>query len=668
MKIESLHLSNFRCFGPDAIPISFADDVTTMVGANGAGKTAALIALTRLFGISRSHRTVLKSDFHLAADDNELTDGTILEIEAVFAFPELDHDKEDENGSVAEFWKQMGATEDGKALKARIRMRATWVDDSTPDGVVEEEIRWITRMDDEFKWEDCRKVGAAERSAVQMIYVPAARNAGEQVKSLLRGRLWRAAKWSEALAATISSQTDEIQATFVAEAPVEFIRERLQKRWSQVHSADTDTEPMMRLVEGRFEVLMRQTEIRFRPDEAGLERDLDRLSDGQKSLFQIALTAATLEVEQDAAALALADCPFDQSKLRRVPLTLLAIEEPENSLSPFFLSRIMTLADEIGGMDTAQVLLASHSASILSRIKPESIRYFRQDRATKSTTVRALSLPPEEDEANAYVRLAVRAYPELYFARFVVLAEGDSEQIVLPKLAEAQGVNLDRSFVPIVPLGGRHVAHFWRLLNALDIPHATLLDLDLGRQHGGAKTVQSIATKLQALDIDIADSQAAMKGDIDPDDLDGLTNEDFDVDFDEDEEGKVGAAWIIALREYGVFFSEPLDLDFTMLMQFPDAYMRPRPNGHGPDTSASAIPKRKKTTLKKKGDPTLYPEKYNELFCWYPYLFSQKSKPETHLVALARLENDVETIVEDTPSELDELISYVSNRLGKPSE
>jgi putative ATP-dependent endonuclease of OLD family len=61
-------------------------------------------------------------------------------------------------------------------------------------------------------------------------------------------------------------------------------------------------------------------------------------------------------------------------------------------------------------------------------------------------------------------------YPELYFARFVILGEGDSEQVVLPRLASALGLEVDPAFVAIVPLGGRHVNHFWKLLNDLHIP------------------------------------------------------------------------------------------------------------------------------------------------------------------------------------------------------
>lgn len=662
MIIEHLRIENFRCFGPEPITLSLTDDVTALIGGNGAGKTAALVALSRLFGISRYQRTVLKSDFHRSVEDTELESETTLIIEALFAFPELETENEEETEAVPEFWRQMAATEEGEALKVRLQLQATWVDDGTPEGTVDEDVRWILRMDDEFNWEECPKVAPADRSAVQMIYVPAARNADEQVKTLLRGRLWRAAAWSDVLGETVTTNTEEIQTQFAKEEPVRFISKRLQKRWSQVHSADTDAEPVLRLVEGRFEALVRQAEIRFRPDEAGLERELDRLSDGQKSLFQIALTAATLEVERSAAALPAENSPFDPAKLRRVPLTLLAIEEPENSLSPFFLSRIMALAEEIGGMPSAQVLLASHSASILSRIPPESIRYFRQDETTRDSTVRELTLPSSK-KAAAYVRLAVRAYPELYFARFVVLAEGDSEQVVLPRIAEAQGVILDRSFVPIVPLGGRHVTHFWRLLTDLDIPFATLLDLDLGRQHGGASRIKTIVENLAEIGEDMEETLAFLSGDINPADLSEITDEEFALlEPEEEEEPLRGDAWITALREKGVFFSHPLDLDFSLLMYFPKAYQIISSGGTGPRTTPEALSRHKRTALGKGGNVDLYPAEYDDDFTWYPYLFLRRSKPDTHLAALARL--DERTLRDKGPEEFDALISHIKSQLG----
>ncbi|MEF9605507.1 AAA family ATPase, partial [Paracoccus sp. PXZ] len=334
---------------------------------------------------------------------------------------------------------------------ARMRLIARWIEDGTPDGTVEEDIRWITTLGNEFEWETLPKVSAVDRASIQVVYVPALRNAADRVTELLKGRLWRAALWSADLGARATEGAELIQNQFDQEAPASFIIERLTHRWQQVYEGDTDTTPNLRLIESRIEDLVRRAEFVFHPDEAGRNRILTDLSDGQRSLFHIALTAATLETEQAALALAAAESPFDQEKLRRTHLTILAIEEPENSLSPFFLSRIVTLAREIGEMSTAQALISSHSASILSRIEADEVRYFRLDRQTRRASVRLLTLPEDDVQASTYVRLAVRSYPELYFARFVILAEGDSERVVLPRLAEARGVPLDPSFVPVVP-------------------------------------------------------------------------------------------------------------------------------------------------------------------------------------------------------------------------
>ena len=55
---------------------------------------------------------------------------------------------------------------------------------------------------------------------------------------------------------------------------------------------------------------------------------------------------------------------------------------------------------------------------------------------------------------------------------------------------------IDRSFVAMVPLGGRHVNHLWKLLAGLDIPYATLLDLDYGREGGAWIRIKSIVEQL----------------------------------------------------------------------------------------------------------------------------------------------------------------------------
>jgi predicted ATPase len=647
VKLESITSRNFRCFGERARKIAFERAVTAFVGGNGSGKTAVFQALSRLFGITTGQRLVRRQDFHVKPDLNDLPSGASLFVECVFAFPELEGLDEDEiDDAVPEFFPQMAATAPGEPLKVRIRLQATWTDDGTPDGTVDEDTRWVTTLGNDFEWDNCKRVQPAERGSIQLIYVPAARDATTQVTTLLKGRLWQAAKWSEEFRARCVKSGGAIQTSFEDEEPAQFVIKRLTKRWKQVHEADTDTTPALRLVEDRFEELVRKAEFAFYPDEAGRERALADLSDGQRSLFHIALTAATLEVERDAFSLPPHESSFDQEKLRRAYLTLLAIEEPENSLSPFFLSRIIAQAREIGALVSAQALLSSHSPAILSRIAPEEVRYFRLNREERRSSVQRLTLPEDDEEASRYVRLAVRAHPELYFARFVILCEGDSERVVIPRIADAMGVPLDPSFVAIVPLGGRYVAHFWNLLNDLRIPHATLVDLDLGRVHGGAATIRTMFEKLKEAEVDFDE--------IDEDALDDLEDEELVDDFVDNE-------WLQLLREHNVYFSHPLDFDFAMLRRFTQ-YEIINPSGRGPRRTAEAIAEKKAVTLKTGGNPDLYDDTFDEEFIWYPYLFLNRSKPETHLAALSEI--DDEELAANAPPELKALIEQVKEALG----
>ena len=355
MKVENVSIKSFRCFGPRGTKIKLGSCVTAFVGGNGCGKTAAFQALSRLFGVTPAQRIVRRQDFHLPADQQELQPGATLSIEVLFSFPELEGlDEDAAEDAVPEFFLQMAASAPGAPLKARMRLQAAWTDDGTPEGSIEEDLRWITTLDDDFEWDDCTRVQAVERGSIQFLYIPAARDAAGQVTALLKGRLWQAAKWSNRFQDSSAAGAQEIQRQFEREEPARFVIDRLSRRWKQVHEAGTDTTPVLRLVESRFEELVRKAEFAFFPDEAGQERSLADLSDGQRSLFHIALTAAALEVEKDVFAQSAEESSFDQEKLRRTSLTFLAIEEPENSLSPFFLSRIVAQAREIGTLSSAR--------------------------------------------------------------------------------------------------------------------------------------------------------------------------------------------------------------------------------------------------------------------------------------------------------------------------
>ena len=388
----------------------------------------------------------------------------------------------------------------------------------------------------------------------------------------------------------------------------------------------------------------------------GHERGLDALSDGQQSLFYFALVAAVFDMERQVAK---GNVDGFHTDLLRIPaLSIFALEEPENHLSPFFLARIVRQVRSLTKEGSAQALVTSHSPAVLRRVRPVEVRYCRRDPKTRVSSVKRIKLPPRVSEEGKFVRGAMLAYPELYFARFVLLVEGDSERVVLPRLAEALDLLVDPAFVAIVPLGGRHVQHFWRLLSQLDIPYATLLDLDLGRAGAGFGRIKTAIENLIVAGVSKAELLKIDKGVLTDAELAAMHT------WQDAEHRQLLRGWIDCLKKYGVFFSEPLDLDLAMLAAFPAAYAATIPKAGGPKTT---LAKAAEAVLGTSGPGlALYTGPYQDylpLLPAYRYHFLTHSKPATHLAALTQIKR--RGLKADMPPVLAEALRYVVNSLRR---
>ncbi|MEY8829550.1 ATP-dependent endonuclease [Sedimentitalea sp. XS_ASV28] len=650
MFIERLTLTNFRCYGPLETSVDLGPRLTAFVGINGAGKTAMMQALQRLFGVTNDQRRLRREDFHIPTSELVVPAQRNLVLEAIIAFPELDADGGD-GVAIPEFFHQMAADEAGK-LKCRLRLEATWTDDGTLDGAVEQKY-WAIRTFGAFTDADCIDLKATDRARIQMLYVPATRDGASQVTAFLRGRLWRAINWSQGVRDAFTNTGATLNGAFGVEPAVDVIAAAVTRRWQEVHTAGTDATPVFRPLDLRFEQFIRKVEVVFHPDEAGRERAFDDLSDGQRSLFHLAMTAAALDVEAGIAADP-ESAGFQAGGVPLPALTLIAIEEPENNLAPFYLSRIVRQVKDLTKSTQAQAVVSSHSPSILARVDPAEVRHFRLDPLDRTAHIRPIKLPTGEEEASKFIREAVRTYPELYFARFVVFGEGASEEVVLPRLADAMGLDIDRSFVSVVPLGGRHVNHLWRLLTDLDIPYATLLDLDWGRAGGGWGRIKTACTQLLANNVapqDIFGKHLDPKG---PD----ANLAAFDAWAVEDTENINN--WMNWLRQFNVFFCAPLDLDYSMLKALPLAYQIVEPGRHGPSPAGEP----RTAVLGDDGLPHLYATDQDVLMRWYRYLFLGRGKPSTHVRVLSG--QVPAALAAAAPEELRALVTSIAARLAPP--
>jgi putative ATP-dependent endonuclease of the OLD family len=201
MKIERVDIRGFRCFDNAGETIQL-DDLTCLVGPNASGKTAGMMALARLFGESPAQRQVVPADFHLeSGEELKEKSSRTLSIECRLAFPELEGEQATRAASVPETFNQMIVDEPGGTPYCRIRLEATWTNDGTPTGDIEQSISWILTSPDDPKIIDNgnrRRVQPGDRARVRVVYVPAARDPQQQIRATtvtIFGRLLDALAW-----------------------------------------------------------------------------------------------------------------------------------------------------------------------------------------------------------------------------------------------------------------------------------------------------------------------------------------------------------------------------------------------------------------------------------------------------------------------------------------
>jgi putative ATP-dependent endonuclease of OLD family len=711
MKITSLKISNFRCFGPEVARVSLSE-TTCLVGTNGSGKSAVLVAISKLFGLSESERTVVKSDFHISCEsDDEEPDELSLSIEARIEFPELGELEDLTSLGVPEFFNQMIVEDVGSAPFCRVRLEAKWFATSLTDGDVEQKLYWITTPEGETE-EEKHPMSALQRSQIHAIYVPAARDPSRQLRSARGstfGRLLRSVQWSKKIRSTLEDSAQEVLDAFGDEPAIQKFTEVIRANWNELQNLTSFEDPTVRPLNPKFENLVRNLEFVFNPDSEHQQNQLDNLSEGLQSLFYLALVGMMFDLEE-----LLLEKPVegeeddsqedgrqdqeDQDeeeegegdeesakddadghgislrKLNPPSLVILSIEEPENHLAPHYLGRIMERLLRLSKSPRGQVLLSSHSPSIMSRIEPAQVRYLRLNSENESE-VHEILLPSGSDEAFKYVNDAVRAHPQLYFSTLVVLGEGDSESVVLPRLAGALGVPLDRNFVSFIPLGGRHVNHFWKLLSDLRIPYITLLDLDLGREGGGWGRIKYACKELLRLGKDRKKLLEVVNGEGKKSVLSDTELEKMHTwEIDKKEHVEHLGAWRTCLEEHDVFFSYPLDLDFALLRKFSGVYKKVVPNSTGPSipeagtkTYNDKLSEVVKSIFKSGGsDSPAYKISDQEFFFWYRYLFLGRGKPTTHFQAMAIISPPA--LAEDAPSVLKRLIKKMHTKLNNEEQ
>ena len=291
MKLSKLKLWNYRSFGSEE-QVILIDQLTTFIGNNSAGKTAALSALNCMFSENSNDRILHRSDFHLPKDilPDEMEQQSLY-IEAVFEFEELQSGSNGGEYAIPIFFQHFVVDNPGRLPYLRIRLEATWEKSNTIDGSIDSKISYITCP--EFaEIEEGNRTNASRRDLdkIRVIYVPAVRDPSKQLKNAsgtMMYQIMSSINWSEETKGNVKAKIKELNEQFEEEKGVSMFGTSLGKQWKTYDSDERYSTASLRFNSADIETSIRKTEVVFEPTETGKEYTIDQMGDGLRSLFYI---------------------------------------------------------------------------------------------------------------------------------------------------------------------------------------------------------------------------------------------------------------------------------------------------------------------------------------------------------------------------------------------
>jgi len=160
-------------------------------------------------------------------------------------------------------------------------------------------------------------------------------------------------------------------------------------------------------------------------------------------------------------------------------LRIFVVEEPDAFIHPHGIRLLAGLMRDISQDEGPQVLLTSHSPALVAGLPPRDIiRVEKQQGTTDVFQAKGDLSDPD------FARFVNQDTAEMFFARRVVLVEGDTERFLLPPLSRlvnvrARQLDFDRDRISVIPMHTKdNIVNFLRILDEFQIEARAILDND----------------------------------------------------------------------------------------------------------------------------------------------------------------------------------------------
>ena len=156
-------------------------------------------------------------------------------------------------------------------------------------------------------------------------------------------------------------------------------------------------------------------------------------------------------------------------------VSIVCIEEPEAYLHPH---QQRELAVYLGQALSGQVILTSHSPFIVSEFSPNSIvRLYKDEHSETKVASDGCSKTIEDGFDGLGYRMSVLP-AEAFFADYVILVEGPSEEMLYRTLASQLKIDLDRLNISVLCVNGVDFVTYIKILEAMEIRWSVRTDND----------------------------------------------------------------------------------------------------------------------------------------------------------------------------------------------